>query len=123
MNKLLTAIAVLVLGASFTVSAQHQRPSYHDSIKIAGNWKLTMDTRHGKMPGVLKIQQDGSKLSGVCETEHQGSSPLSGTIEGQNVVLNVSVKDGRTFKFNGTVEGAKMSGTIEQGGAWTATRE
>jgi len=125
MSKILTAIAVLVLGTSFTVRAQHQHPSSHDSEKIAGNWQLSMESRHGKLGGVLKIQQDGSKLEGICEIENHGSNPLTGTIDGKKVVLNVSIGDGHmTFKFNGTVDGAKMSGSTEpHGAAWTATRQ
>src|SRR5262245_49742401 len=117
MKKLCTAIAVVFLSAAMLAAEQAQ--------KIAGNWKVSMETPHGKMVGVFKIQQDGSKLSGTCETERHGSNPLRGTVDGSKVTLSVAMNDGHmTFRFNGTVDGAKMSGETEPNGAtWTATRE
>ena len=125
MNKLLTVIAVLALGA-VTVTAQHQVPApvsaSSDDGKIAGNWQVSIETPHGKRAGVFRIQQEGSKLSGVCEIEGHGSNPITGTIEGKEVALNVTLHQ-MTLKLKGAVDGAKMSGSSDQGVTWTATRQ
>ena len=117
MNKLLiTALAVFVLGAA----AQQPEPA-----KIGGNWQVSMETPHGTIGGVFHIQQEGSKLSGTCEIEGHGSSAITGTIEGKKVALNISIQAvQRSFTFNGTVEGAKMTGSTDpQGAMWKATQQ
>lgn len=110
------AVLALTLAAAFAGEA----------LKMAGNWQFSMETPHGKMAGVFKVQQqDGAKLSGVCEIENQGSNPMTGVIDGKKVEMSVSVHDGQmTFKFSGTVDGNKMSGSTDpQGATWTATRQ
>ncbi|MBI4909500.1 MAG: hypothetical protein HY820_38130 [Acidobacteria bacterium] len=123
------AIATLLLGAA-SLPAQHpgHHPSDHghkasESAKVAGAWQFSMETPHGKMAGVFKIQQDGSKLSGVCEMENGQHNPLAGSIEGKKVALRIST-DHMDFQFKGTVDGAKMTGTTEPHGAtWAASRK
>lgn len=92
--------------------------------RIAGSWKMSMETPHGTVEGPLQVQQDGSKLTGTYEVEHFGLMPLSGTVEGNKVSLKIEVQGGQvTIGITGTVDGGKMTGTTELGGNWSANRE
>ena len=127
MNKLLAAIPVLVLGAGLPATPQHQAPPHYsqnssDHAQVAGNWQLSVDTPHGKMGGVLRIRQEGAKLSGTCQIEGHETAQVTGVINGKNVSLNVSFQERETtVKFEGSVDGEKMTGSTEFG-AWTASR-
>jgi hypothetical protein len=129
MNKLLTATAAFVLAAGFPAAAQHQPPPQHrqhssDHAAITGNWKLSTESRHGKLNGFFRIKQEGSKLSGTCEVEGHGVKQMSGTIDGKKVTLSVPFDEGKmTLTFTGTVDGEKMSGSTDLAGPWTASRE
>jgi hypothetical protein len=54
-----------------------------ESAKVAGTWKLSLETPHGQMPGALQLKQDGVKLTGSLDVEHMGSMPLVGQVEQQ----------------------------------------
>ena len=105
-------LAALVLGV---LSAQQ-------SAKVAGTWKLALDTPHGQMPGALQLKQEGAKLTGSVDVEHMGSMPLVGQVEGAKLTFTIEIQGNQKITFNGTVAGDKISGSMEQGGSWTATR-
>jgi hypothetical protein len=49
---------------------------------------------------------------------------VTGSVDGKKVSFSLSVPNGpQGFTFSGTVDGSKMSGKTEMGGAWSATRE
>ncbi len=89
----------------------------------AGKWQLTFNTPHGVMNGTLDIKQAGNKLSGTCASDHFGSVPLAGSVDGKKISIDIEVQ-GMAFKMIGTLDADKMSGTIEPDfGTWSATRD
>ena len=116
MKRLLTLIALaLTFGMLGLIAGE--------AAKIGGNWQIAMDTPHGPMKGALVMKQDGSKLSGTLETDHFGKLDLTGSVDGNSVSFEVDVQ-GHLVKFNGSVDGGKMSGgTDPDAVSWTATRQ
>jgi hypothetical protein len=115
---------------------------------VAGEWLMTLSTPNGDRTMTLNIEQDGSTLTGTSTAEGQEEpSELTGTIDGNNITLNVRFGRGRGgggrggggrgggrggAPWEGTVDGDTMSGerTLRgRGGggettiAWTATRQ
>jgi len=116
MKHLVSTLFVIVLGASCLLA--HSEPA-----QIAGNWELSMESPHGAVKGPLKVEQDGAKLTAVCEIEGHGTFRFTGTVEGKKVFLEFPGGE-ETIKLTGTIEGGKMTGTTSMnGGAWTATRQ
>jgi hypothetical protein len=75
------------------------------------------------MKGALVMKQDGSKLSGTLEIDQFGKLDVTGNVEGNSVSFVVELQ-GSPFKFNGSLNGGKMSGgTDPEGASWTATRQ
>ena len=103
---------------------------------VAGKWLLTNSTPRGDSTITLNIEQDGSTLTGTSLREGQdNSSELTGTIDGNNITLNMrmgggggSGRGGRGGRaWEGVVDGDTMSGTCDYGGisegTWEASRE
>jgi hypothetical protein len=105
-------LAALAMGVLFA----------QQSAKVAGSWKLALDTPHGQMPGALQLKQDGAKLTGSVDVEHMGSMPLVGQVEGAKLSFTIEIQGNQKITFNGTVAGDKITGSMEQGGSWSATR-
>jgi hypothetical protein len=93
-----------------------------ESAKVAGTWKLSLETPHGQMPGALQLKQDGVKLTGSVDVEHMGSMPLVGQVEGSKLSFTIEIQGSQKINFTGTVAGDKITGSMEQGGSWSATR-
>jgi hypothetical protein len=113
---------VLCLFALSAMSAQMF--AQEGAAKVAGAWKLAVDTPHGPMPGKLTLKQEGGNISGTCDIEHMGSLPLQGTLEGKKISFTIEMQGGRKITFMGAVNGEKMGGSTDpEGGNWSATRE
>jgi hypothetical protein len=105
----------------------HEHPLFAqervEPARIEGKWQMTMDTPHGSVQGPLQVKQDGAKLSGTYSVEHMGELSFTGTVDGKKVSISMEVPGGeQKFGFSGTVDGDKMSGTTEMGGNWKASR-
>ena len=62
---------------------------------VAGKWLLTISTPRGDSTIALNIEQDGSTLTGTSLREGQdNSSELTGTIDGNNITLNMRMGGG-----------------------------
>ena len=95
---------------------------------ISGTWafSISLDGGPQNFPMTFVLKQAGEKLTGT-----QGEYQLTGTVKGNQVLINVAGKNkgGLDFKntYSGTIESAnKMSGTCEfpKGpGKWTATKK
>jgi len=96
---------------------------------LTGQWRVEIDFAAGQGAEVLHLQQQGNTLQG----SHRGAfaaRDITGTIDGATVSLASQVTERQGFslnyRFNGRVEGAVMSGTLDMGeylGAkWTARR-
>jgi hypothetical protein len=127
MKKLLTPIFTIALffgschdhGVLASTVVQDSEPA-----KVAGKWRMTMDTPHGAVKGPFQVQQDGAKLTGTFEAEIFGTLSATGSVDGHKVSFSLSVPNAeRGFAFSGTLDGAKMSGKTEMGGEWSANRE
>lgn len=91
--------------------------------KVAGTWRLAVDTPHGPMPGALQLKQEGGKVTGSCDIEHMGSMQLVGQVDGKKISFSVEMQGGQKITFMGAVNGDKMGGTTDPaGGNWSATR-
>jgi hypothetical protein len=119
------AVAETPISATSSLLAQDSAQGSDQAANVAGTWQLSFQGRRGTMQATLTIQQDGTKLSGTLAglgRMRNGSSPLTGSMEGNNV--SFSVTGGRMpLTFKGTLDGDKMSGTMQQGTPWTATRQ
>ena len=96
---------------------------------LSGRWNVRIDYAAGASTHTLHLKQSANRLEG----SHQGdfvSRDLSGTIDGDRVQLASSYAerngDALNFRFNGTVTGNDMSGTLDMGeyltATWTARR-
>jgi hypothetical protein len=104
--------------------ASCHHPTYAaEPAKAAGKWQLALDTPHGSLSGALDLKQDGAKVSGEWDTNGMGVVPVTGSLDGKKIVIAFELH-GTAVKLAGTVDGAKMTGTMESGeGKWTATRQ
>jgi hypothetical protein len=112
-------IAFVCLLATAGLMAQDSGSNQSRSTSFGGAWQVSWQGRDGSQQATMQIQQDGSKLSGTFQGA-RGSSPLSGSVDGNNISFNVQMQGRRgamTLAFTGTVDGNKMSGTFQpQGG-------
>jgi hypothetical protein len=120
-KKLLSGILVVVVGVAFSLLAQEDAPNVDAPAKVAGTWQMSWQGRKGSREATLQIQQDISKLSGTFQ-EKGRSAPLTGSVQGDKISLTAAGEK-RERNFSGIVEGNKMSGTMQRGGSWTATRQ
>src|SRR5262245_19224628 len=91
MKKLLSTI-IVVLSVASCLLAQDSAQSNGKSVNVAGAWRLSWQTPHGKtMSAILQIQQDDSKLSGESKIEGD-SKPLTGSVHGDQVSFTITVK-------------------------------
>lgn len=87
---------------------------------VAGDWQASWTAANGsRQQGTMQIKQNGSKLSGTFQVE-RGSARVKGSLKGNQISLTIEAM--RQVFLTGTVDGDKMSGTTDQGVAWTAAR-
>jgi hypothetical protein len=139
MIKRLFPIVLVFLLAAPLLPAQESQSNNSQLSNIAGAWQLSWQGRDGSQQATIRVQQDGSNLSGTLQGR-RGSSQLTGSVSGSSVSFNVQMQ-GRhtiTLALTGTIDGDKMSGTFQpQGGGgghegrrdgqgnhfWTAVRQ
>ena len=141
--SLITSLAILLALPTVGLAVQNAN--------VAGKWLLTISTPRGDSTITLNIEQDGSTLTGTSLREGQeNSSELTGTIDGNNITLNMrmggggrggggggsgrcggSGRGGRGGRaWEGVVDGDTMSGEMTFGGrgggmtiSWTASKQ
>jgi hypothetical protein len=140
-RKHLSFLFIFALGLASCLLAQDATQGDSQPANIAGNWQMSWQGRDGARQATLKLQQDGSKLTGTLDGE-RGSTPITGTVDGKNISFSTQSQGRRNFTmvYSGTVDGDKISGTFQpqggQGGgggghhgggqqnhSWTATRQ
>ena len=137
MIKRLFPIVLVSLLAVPLLLAQDAQSNQSQSTNVGGAWQVSWQGREGSQQATMQLQQDGSKLSGTFQGP-RGSSPVTGSVDGNNISFNVQMQGRRgamTLAFTGTIDGNKMSGTIQpQGGreghgggqgnrSWSAVRQ
>ena len=131
--SLITSLAILLAMPTAGLAVQNAN--------VAGKWLLTISTPRGDSTITLNIEQDGSTLTGTSLREGQdNSSELTGTIDGNNITLNMRMGGGRGGgsgrggrggrAWEGVVDGDTMSGEMTFGGrgggmtiSWTASKQ
>jgi len=121
-NKSILAIALclLIFSVAHIASAQ--------DANVAGSWDLSAAGRNGNTrTQTLTLQQDGTKLTGSI-SGRRGSSPVTGTVSGNNIDFTVTRNTRRgqfQISYTGTVSGDTMTGTFTMRGNtvnWEAKR-
>ena len=128
--SLITSLAILLAMPTAGLAVQNAN--------VAGKWLLTISTPRGDSTITLNIEQDGSTLTGTSLREGQdNSSELTGTIDGNNITLNMRMGGGGSGRggrggraWEGVVDGDTMSGEMTFGGrgggmtiSWTASKQ
>jgi L-seryl-tRNA(Ser) seleniumtransferase len=96
---------------------------------LSGRWDVRIDFAAGSAEHTLHVKQQGNRLAGT----HQGDfvpRDFAGSISGADVRIASSIGEvhgaALSYTFTGSVEGDKMSGTLNMGeyldAKWTATR-
>jgi uncharacterized pyridoxal phosphate-dependent enzyme len=98
------------------------------TVTVSGQWVAHLDYGRGSASHNIVLEQDGAKLMGTHSAEFD-SGDLSGSVAGNAVRFQSSYRiQGQrlSYNFTGTVEGDRMSGTVNQGEygetKWTAER-
>lgn len=106
--------AALLLVSSAALAVQNAN--------VAGDWLMTITTPQGERTLTLHIEQESANLTGTSQAEGQEEpSPLTGTIDGNNVALNIQGmgrggrgggggRRGGGTPWEGVVDGDTMSG-------------
>jgi SAM-dependent methyltransferase len=77
--------------------------------KVAGNWRLPQ--------GVLTLEQNFQMFSGSLSSGGAGTPITNGRLRGDAISFHVG-----GIEYTGRISGNTMSGVIQGGGTWTATR-
>ena len=111
---------MVVLSATATAVAE--------PAKVEGVWNVVLQLESITGHPVLTLKQDGEKLTGTYEGRY-GPTPVQGEIKENKIVFVVAFEvEGSKISgaFRGTVDGNKMSGSVEFEGAgsgtWSAER-
>ena len=119
-------LAVLIVLATATISADAQKPKFD----VSGAWAFEVQTDQGAGSPTITFKQDGEKLTGHYVGTF-GESDLTGTVSGADIAFSFGANIqgiSLTSTYKGTVESdTTMKGTvtIEQvgGGTFTAKKK
>jgi hypothetical protein len=100
-----------------------------DPAKVAGEWKLTVESPNITGAPTANFKQDGENLAGTFKGR-LGEAPLQGTIKGNAIKFTVSMTSPNgdiQAEYSGTVDGDSMKGTVKFGdigqGSFTGKRK
>jgi len=105
-GALIAAAAIMFAGAE-QASAQ---------VSMTGAWTLEVTTDNGVTMPKLTLEQDGMTLTGHYSSETLGENDVTGTVEGNDVVVS----------FIASIEGVGEAsiiyvGTVDDEGVWSGT--
>ena len=87
-----------------------------------GTWNLVMQTPIGERKSSLTLKSAGAALTGALAAEGNITQIFDGKADGTAVSWKASIKNPMplTLEFSGTIDGAKISGTVSAGavGSW-----
>lgn len=113
----LSVMALLMLASAFALA---------QTSPAAGDWDVALNTPGGVRNFTIALKVDGEKLSGEIK---QNKTPLTGTVKGNDVVINYTVKymdNDLAIAMTGKMTGDAMKGTVSFGGfaedEWSAKR-
>jgi hypothetical protein len=123
-TRIQIAAAVLLLAVSL---AAQEKPAAKPA-DVAGTWDLSVSSPNGTGTRVLKLQQDGEKLTGQIESS-MSSGKVAGAVKDNAITFTATVSmETGTFEiyYTGTVDAGKMSGDVDFGdygrGTWSGVR-
>ena len=85
---------------------------------VSGNWAVTITAGDSTITGHAALKQAGEDVTGVIGPAEDATIPVEGRRRGNTLRLTLKPQPGRTAAFETctvTVEGDKMTGTIEGG--------
>lgn len=122
--------------------------AFAQSADVTGKWTFTLSTPNGDRVIHLDLAQEGTEITGTSQAEgSEETSEVTGTIDGNNVTLNMSMGGGRRRgggggggggrrggprPIEGVLDGDTMSGELAFGGrggggggslTWKAVRD
>ena len=89
------------------------------AIDLSGNWEVRVQFLHGERKHRLRLQQQGSQLSGSQQSE-QFESNVIGKLAAQNVRMEFETRhegSAIAYRFEGTVNDGTMQGDVFLGSA------
>jgi L-seryl-tRNA(Ser) seleniumtransferase len=122
-----TTILIAVLLLTVAGLAAQDKPAAKPA-DVAGTWDLSVESPNGTGSRVLKIRQDGEKLTGEIESS-MSSGKIAGSVTATTIAFTATVAmDTGTFeiRYTGKVDADKMSGEVDFGdygrGTWSGVR-
>lgn len=116
--------AVLLLACAL---AAQEKPT-PKPLDVTGTWDLSVTSPNGTGSRVLKIRQDGEKITGEIQSS-VSAGKVTGSIKAAAIDFTAAVTmETGTFeiRYTGKVDGDKMSGDVDFGdygsGTWTGAR-
>jgi hypothetical protein len=85
---------------------------------VAGEWDLSVETGNGTGTPHMSLKQQGNAVTGMYKSATFGEAPITGTVKGNEVTLNIKVSgqgQEMTIVYTGTVDGASMKGKVSLG--------
>jgi hypothetical protein len=122
--KILSALAVLAFLAAFATSASPTPAPEKTPANVAGTWAVHLSGDVGSGDQTFEIAQQDVGISGTFKGPYQ-SGKLEGTLDGH--AIKILLSGPYPLRYNGTVEGDVMGGTVIGGpdgktGKWSARR-
>jgi hypothetical protein len=90
-------------------------------MSAAGTWNLVMQTPIGERKSTLNLQSSGGALTGKMIAEGGSVDIYEGKVAGNAASWKADIKNPMplTLEFSGTVDGDKISGTVNAAvGSW-----
>lgn len=84
-----------------------------------GTWKVAMKTPIGERKASLSLASAGASLTGTMTNDEGASTPIfDGKAGGNTLSFKVAIKNPMplTLEFSGSVDGDKISGTVNASG-------
>lgn len=104
-------------------------PVHAADVDVTGKWTMAVETQAGSGSPIFELKQEGASVTGTY-TGQLGTAPVTGTVSGDDVVLNYVVSgQGMELKvtYSGKVEGDTISGKVAMGelgdGTFTGKKE
>ena len=87
------------------------------ALNISGTWNLSINSPQGPMDVTLSVTQNGTNLTGSTSSAIGNADIVDGAINGSNFRFTINLNSPEigslSVTFTGTVQGNRMSGSID----------
>ena len=105
--------ASITIGPKAKATPAPPKDAEDNRVGITGVWEIALQKPDGVVYTHFKIAQSGTTLTGQYLDEAGKKFPLSGTIDGKNVRVVVTLPNGTALVFSGSEDGfTDMVGTL-----------